>query len=109
MLYVQVTLLNPDMCNPDFRRNRQIGRSRSLPIHIIPIRIVRILPNLDRNLGSTPFQIEQSCLYYYRPGLDNGSQCDMMQSAGLACIYSHVLLLRSVTVAWRSDTLLCNL
>ena len=40
-----------------------IGRSQSLPIHIIPIRIIRILPNPDRNLGSTSVRIKQSCLY----------------------------------------------
>ena len=41
----------------------QIGRSQSLPIHIIPIRIIRILPNADRNLGSTSVRIKQSRLY----------------------------------------------
>ena len=39
----------------------QIGRSQSL--RIIPIRIIRILPNPDRNLGSTSFRIKQSGLY----------------------------------------------
>ena len=53
------------MCNPDFRLNHQIKRSRSLPIHIIRIRIIQILPNLDRNLGSTSVRIKQSCLYFY--------------------------------------------
>ena len=41
---VQVTLLNSDTCNPDFRLNqtlRQIGRSQSLPIHTIPISIIQ--------------------------------------------------------------------
>ena len=46
-MYMQVTLLKAYMCNPDFR---QIGGSQSLAIQIIPIRIVRKLPNLDRNL-----------------------------------------------------------
>ena len=32
-------------------------------MHIIPIRILRILPNPDRNLGSTSVRIKQSCLY----------------------------------------------
>ena len=55
-------LLNSDMCNPDFLLG-QIGRSRSLPLHIIPIRIIRILPNPDRNLGYTSVRIKQSCMY----------------------------------------------
>ena len=52
-----------DMCNPDFRINRTDGRSQSLPIHVLLIRIIRILPNPDRNLGSTSDWIQQSCLY----------------------------------------------
>ena len=41
--------------------------SWSLPIHIIPIRIIHILPNPDRNLGSTSVEvhIKQSCLYFW--------------------------------------------
>ena len=42
---IQATLFKPDMCNPDFFSTGQIGRSRCVPIHIIPIRIIWILPN----------------------------------------------------------------
>ena len=52
---IQATPLNLDTCNPDFRL-------KSLPIHIIPMRIIRILPNPDRNLGSTSVRIKQSSL-----------------------------------------------
>ena len=41
-----------------------MGRSQSLPIHIIPIHIIQILPNPDRNLGSTSVRIKHSCLLF---------------------------------------------
>ena len=61
---IQATLLNPDMCNLDFCLNQRDWKvPESLPIHIIPIRIIQILPNPDRNLESTSVRIKQSCLY----------------------------------------------
>ena len=42
-----------------------IGRSQSLPIHIIAIRIIQILLYPDRNLEFTSARIKQSCLYSY--------------------------------------------
>ena len=41
----------------------QIGRSQSLPIHIIPICIIQNVPNPDGHLWSTSVRIKQSCLY----------------------------------------------
>ena len=47
---IQATLLNPDMCNPDFHINRTDWKvPKSILIHIISIRIIRILPNPDRD------------------------------------------------------------
>ena len=48
-----------------FVETGQIGRSQSLPIHTISIFIIRILPNPDKNIGSTSVRIKQSCLYFY--------------------------------------------
>ena len=60
---LQATLLNPDMWNPYFHLNRPDWKvPESLLIHIIYIRIIRILPNPDRNLGFTSVRIK-SCLY----------------------------------------------
>ena len=61
-LRIQATLLNPDMYNPDSRLNRTIGRSQFRPMHIIPLCMIRILPNPDRNLGSTSVRIKHNCL-----------------------------------------------
>ena len=60
-LGIQATLLKPFRCNPDFRLNRTHWNVRFLPIHIIPIRTIRILPYTDINLVSTLSII--SCLY----------------------------------------------
>ena len=60
---IQATLINPDMCNTVFVQTGQIGRSQSLPVHITPICIIRILPNLDRNLRSASVRIKHSSLY----------------------------------------------
>ena len=86
-LLIQATLLYPDMCNPDFCLNR-IGRS--LPIHVIPICIIRILPNPDRDLGYTSVRIKRSCLYIvshrwiknWRIGLFSTMKCKRLHANG---------------------------
>ena len=55
---IQATLLNLDMCNPDFRLNRTDWK---VPVPSYANNFYAHNP--DRNLGSTSVRIKQSCLH----------------------------------------------
>ena len=60
---IQATLLNPDMCNPDFRLNRTDWKVL-IPSHTYNSYTHNPdLPTPNRDLGSTSVQIKESCLY----------------------------------------------
>ena len=55
---IQATMLNPDMCNPDFRLN-QTDWKVAVPSYTYN----SYTHNPDRNFGSRSVRIKQSCLY----------------------------------------------